>query len=224
MRSTVRRSWGALLVLLACCACSKSDAQSPPPSRPAAPNLKPLPITVARAETRAVQRTVETIGSLVAWDETQVKTEQPGTVARLLVDLGDSVSRGTVLAEYDAREFELNVKQADADLLSAQQSLSRARATVQSSEAALRRAKDNLVTLEAEVARTQSEVDWAKSELQRSQELFGKQLIAARDVDNARNLYNVAAARLAGAAAARDQHPDQVRIAEAQLESDRAAL
>ena len=211
-------------VALALEACSRSEAQAPPAAKAAPGAIKPLPVTVARAEAREVQRTVETVGSLVAWDDVQVKTEQPGTIARLLVDLGDPVKKGTVLAEYDAREFELAVKQAEADLLSAQQSLARARATVESSEAALRRTKDSLVSLEAEVTRTRSEVDWAKSELSRTQELFGKQLIAARDVDSARNLNNVAAARLAAAVSARDQHPDQVRIAEAQLDSDRAAL
>ena len=87
--------------------------------------IKPLPITVAKAEAREVQRSVETVGSLLAWDDAQVRTEQPGTIARLLVDLGDSVTRGQVLAEYDAREFELAVKQAEADLLSSQQSLAR---------------------------------------------------------------------------------------------------
>jgi RND family efflux transporter MFP subunit len=224
MNSRAGSRWGLALVVLALCACGRSDAQPATPQRATPASIKPLPVTVARAEAREVQRAVETIGSLVAWDDVQVKTEQPGTIARLLVDLGDPVSRGKVLAEYDAREFELAVRQAAADLLSAEQSLARAKAAVQSSEAALRRAKDNLVTLEAEVARAQSEVDWAKSELRRSQELFGKQLIAARDVDNARNLYNVAAARLGAAVAARDQHPDQVRIAEAQLEFDRAAL
>ncbi len=74
------------------------------------------------------------------------------------------------------------------------------------------------------MVRTQSEAEWAKSELGRSQELFKKQFIAARDVDSARNLSNVAAARVTAAVAARDQHPDQVRIAEAQLEADAAAL
>src|SRR5262249_38325461 len=222
MISRAYRAWVLALIALALPACSKTDAQ---PQRNAAPApIKPLPITVAKAEAREVQRVVETVGSLVAWDDVQVKTEQPGTIARLLVDLGDSVTRGKVLAEYDAREFELAVKQAEADLLSAEQSLSRARATVQSSEAALRRAKDSLVTLEAEVTRTRSEVDWAKSELSRSEELYGKQLIAARDGDSARNPPSVAAARPAGAVAARDQHPDQVRIAEAQLDSDHAAL
>jgi membrane fusion protein (multidrug efflux system) len=95
---------------------------------------------------------------------------------------------------------------------------------VQSSEANLRRAKDGLVSLEAEVTRTRSEVEWAKSELERNQELFRRELIAARDVDNARNLNNVAVARMAAAVSARDQHPDQMRIAEAQLDSDQAAL
>jgi HlyD family secretion protein len=218
------RIGGLAVALLVLCACGKSDAQSTPTTRGIPDTVKPLPITVAKAEAREVQRAVETIGSLVAWDDVQVKTEQPGTIARLLVDLGDPVARGKILAEYDAREFELGVQQADADLLSAQQSLARARATLQASEAALRRANDNLVTLESEVARTRSEADWAKSELERTQELFRKELIAARDVDSARNLANVAAARLGATIAARDQHPDQVRIAQAQLESDRAAL
>ena len=135
------------MVLLGVGLSGPSEAQSPPPPRAAPTAIKPIPITVAKAEAREVQRAVETIGSLVAWDDVQVRTEQPGTIARLLVDLGDRVTRGTVMATYDAREFELAVKQAEADLVSAQQSLSRARATVQASEAALRRAKDSLVTL-----------------------------------------------------------------------------
>src|SRR5262245_15261246 len=219
---------GLALLLLAAAGCGKSDAQSNTPQKDApkvpAAAVKALPITVAKAESREVQRSVETVGSLLAWDDVQVKTEQPGTIVRLLVDLGDAVTKGKVLAEYDAREFELAVKQAEADLLSAGESLARARASVQASEAALRRAKDGLVSLEAEVARTKSEVDWAKSELDRSQKLLRDGLIAARDVDNARYLYTVAQARMAVAVSARDQHPDQMRIAEAQLESDRAAL
>src|SRR5262245_7556312 len=136
--SQMRAGWvTGVVITLAVWACSKSDAQSPPSPRGPAPAIKPLPVTVAKAEAREVQRAVETIGSLLAWDDVQVKTEQPGTIARLLVDLGDRVTRGAVLAEYDAREFELAVKQAEADLLSAEQSLARARAAVQSSEATL---------------------------------------------------------------------------------------
>ncbi|MBI3108584.1 MAG: efflux RND transporter periplasmic adaptor subunit [Candidatus Rokubacteria bacterium] len=212
------------LLLVLSVSCGRSDAQNAAPPKGPARAITPLPITVARAEARPVQRSVETVGSLVPWHDVLVKTEQPGTIARLYADLGDAVAPGKVLAEYDAREFQLAVAQAEADLLSTRQSLSRARTAVGASEAALRRVKDNLSALDAEVARTQSQLDWAKSELGRSQELFARQLIAARDVDSARNQYNVAAAQLAVAVNARSQHPDQVRIAEAQLGSDRAAL
>ena len=218
------RCLALLLLIAALPACSKSDAQGPAASKGAPAAIKPIPVTVAKAEGREVQRSVETVGSLLPWQESQVKTEQPGTIARLFADLGDSVGRGKVLAEYDAREFELAVAQAEADLLSTRQSLARSRAAVQAGEASLRRAKDNLAALEAEVARNRSQVEWAKSELERSQELYRRELIAARDVDNARNLYNVAAAQLAVAQNGLAQHPDQVRIAEAQLASERAAL
>jgi len=218
----------AVLVLVAftfatVTACSKSDAQAPAPPKAAAA-IKPLPITVARAESRQVQRSVETVGSVVAWQETVVKTEQPGTIAKLLVDLGDAVTTGKILAEYDAREFQFSVDQADADLLSARQSYARAQASLSSSEAALRRSRDGLSALDAEVARNQSQMEWAKSELDRTQELFRKELIAQRDVDNARNGYNTAMASLQVAVNVRSLHPDQVRMAEAQLDFDRAAL
>ena len=157
------------LALLLAAACGKSDAQAPQAQRGGAPAVKAVPITVARAEAREVQRAVETVGSVVAWQETIAKTEQPGTVAKLLVDLGDRVSAGQVLAEYDAREFQLSVRQAEADLASAQEALGRSR----------------------------SQVEWTKSELDRNMTLYQKQLIAARDVDNARNLHNVAAAQVA---------------------------
>jgi hypothetical protein len=146
----MRRSLAVLalvaLVLTTDTACSKSDAQAPAlPSGTAA--IKPLPITVAKTESRQVQRTVETVGSLVPWQETVVKSEQPGTISRLLVDLGDAVTAGKILAEYDAREFQLSVEQADADLLSALQSYARAQAALSSSEAALRRSRDGLAAL-----------------------------------------------------------------------------
>src|SRR3990167_1880332 len=96
------------LALLLAAACGKSDAQA---HRGGAPAVKAVPITVTKAEAREVQRAVETVGSVVAWQETIAKTEQPGTVAKLLVDLGDRVSAGQVLAEYDAREFQLSVRQ-----------------------------------------------------------------------------------------------------------------
>lgn len=233
------RPLAALLaaLLLALPACNRSQAEAPrtegprpgptggaPPAGPAPAAGRAIPITVGRAEARTVERRVETSGSLVAWDEVQARSEQPGTIARLRADLGDRVAAGQVLAEYDRREFELAVEQGRADLVVARESLARARATAAAAEAQLRRVRDGLAVLEAEVARAESQFAWARSELERSRQLFERELIAARDVDNARNGYNVAAAQLAGARVALGQHPDQVRAAEGQHQSDLAAV
>ncbi len=74
----------------------------------------------------SVQRAVETRGSLLAWEEVQVRTEQPGTIAKLFVDLGDPVTAGMTLAEYDRREFQLAVEQAEADLAAREVAAARA--------------------------------------------------------------------------------------------------
>ena len=106
-----------VLLLIAGAGCSQSDAQSSPPPKDAA---KAAP----RRHQAAADHGGEgrgPRGPALGRDGGQPprlgrragRTEQPGTIARLLVDLGDAVARGQVLAEYDAREFELAVKQAE---------------------------------------------------------------------------------------------------------------
>lgn len=211
---TLRRAVLVLaLALTALGGCNRSQADAQAGSKPraaAAPAIRAIPITVGRAEARTVQRAVETSGSLQAWEEVLVKSEQPGTIARLRADLGDRVQAGAVLADYDRKEFELAVDQAQAAVAAAAAQLSRQR--------------DTLATLEAEVARAESQFVWAKSELDRSQRLQQQQLIAARDVDNARNSSNVAASQLAAAKVSLAQHPDQVLSAEAELKRAQASL
>lgn len=225
MPTSTRLLPGVLLLALTTCTASGAD-QKAGPAKPAATavGVKPIAVTTARAEARAVQRTVETSGSLLAGDEVQARSEQPGTIARLHVDLGDRVAEGAVLAEYDQREFQLLVDHAQAELGAALETLARARATAAASEATLRRTSDNAAMLEADVARAESQLEWTASEMDRTRRLFDKELIASRDVGNARNQHNIAAAQLSMARSALAQHPDQVRVAEAQLLSDEAAV
>ncbi|MEK7363230.1 MAG: biotin/lipoyl-binding protein, partial [candidate division NC10 bacterium] len=136
----MRRILSLLAVSVLLWGCGQGQAQDP--KKKEAAERKPLPVTVARVETRAVQRSVETVGSLLAWEEVQIKSELAGTVARLLVDLGDRVAAGAVLAEFDKREGRLAIEQAEADLLAARESLARARAATESSRANLTRVQD----------------------------------------------------------------------------------
>ncbi|MBI4610759.1 MAG: efflux RND transporter periplasmic adaptor subunit [Candidatus Rokubacteria bacterium] len=210
-----------LLIALLVAACGQSQAQDP---KRAPVEVKPVAVTVARVEARSIQRSVETVGSLLAWEEVQVKSELAGTLTRLLVDLGDHVAAGAVLAEFDKREARLTADQAEADLLAAREGLARARAAVEASRANLARVKDQITMLQADVTRARAQLDWAALELERNRQLVAKELIAARDLDHARTQHQVAAAQLRMTETALNQHPDQVRIGQAQLESDLAAL
>jgi membrane fusion protein, multidrug efflux system len=222
----IRLSAILLAALPAATACNRSQAESAraTPPRPAAVAVRPVVVNVTAAQARPVQRTVETTGSVLAGDEVQAKSEQPGTIARLRADLGDRVEAGAVLADYDSREFQLAVDQARADLVAAQQTLARAQATAAASEAALKRTRDSRPVLEAEVARTQSQLDFMRSEMERTRQLHTRELIAAREVENARNQLNIAAAQAEGARTLAAQYPDQVRVADAQYTSDLAAV
>lgn len=215
------RSGALLLLALLLAACGQSQAQDP---KKPAPEVKSFPVTVAKAEARSVQRSVETIGSLLAWHEVQVKSEIQGTLARLFVDLGDRVPAGKILAELDKREARLAIEQAEADLLGSREALARARAGVEASRANLTRTRAQQATLQADVHKAQAQLEWARLEFERNRQLLAKELIAARDVDNARTQNQVAEAQLRVAETTLNQHPDQVRVAEAQLESDVAAL
>src|SRR5262245_2344054 len=208
-------------------ACNRSQAETAravPPRPSGAVVVRPIVVNVAAAQSRPVQRTVETSGSVLAGDEVQAKSEQPGTIARLRVDLGDRVDATAVLADYDRREFQLAVDQAQADLAAAQQALARAQATAVASEAALKRTRDSRPMLEADVARTESQLEFMRSEMERTRQLHQRELIAAREVDNSRNQLNIAAAQAEGARTLAAQYPDQVRSADAQYTSDLAAV
>lgn len=160
------------LGLLALAACNRSQADLPK-APPSPPPIKAIAITTARAETRAVQRNVETTGSLVAWEESQVKSEVAGTIDRIFVDLGDRVKTGDPLARVDTRLFRLEVEQA---------------------EAALRVAKENQTRLLAEV-------DDARANMARAEELHRRELISTQERDRARTAARVAEAQLQGSTA-----------------------
>jgi RND family efflux transporter MFP subunit len=211
-------------LLAAAVACSRSEAEPARAAPAPAATVRPIAVDVTAAQSRPVQRTVETSGSVLAADEVQAKSEQPGTIARLRVDLGDRVVAGAVLADYDRREFQLAVDQAQADLAAAEQALARARATAVASEAALKRTRDSQPMLEADVARAESQLEFMRTEMERTQQLHRRELIAAREVDNARNQLNIAAAQAATARTLAAQFPDQVRAADAQYNSDLAAV
>lgn len=75
---------------------------------------KALTVSIAPVESREVQRTVEAVGSLFAYDEVTVSPEVDGRAEKVLVDVGDHVTKGQVLVQILPLEYELAVAQQQA--------------------------------------------------------------------------------------------------------------
>lgn len=108
-RARVPACVAPLSLVLALGANAQRRAPGPPRSGPGAAEPTPLRVTTAVVEGRTVQRSVDTVGSLLAWEEAVARSQLSGTVVRLHADLGDSVREGQPPADLDRREADLTV-------------------------------------------------------------------------------------------------------------------
>lgn len=81
---------------------------------------KPVPIRDAPITLRAVERTVEVVGSLKGWDEVTIGAKRAGRIAKVRHDMGDRVKPGEPLVQLETIDTDLAIEQAqkrlDADL------------------------------------------------------------------------------------------------------------
>ncbi|MGU3344870.1 HlyD family secretion protein [Pseudomonas monsensis] len=94
--------------------------------------------------------------------EVQIASKTPGRLAEVLVDEGDKVSQGQLLARMDTRTLEAQRNQAEAEVV---------------------RARENLNAAQANVQLRQSELLLAQQELGRSQSLFKHGFVSAQVID-----------------------------------------
>lgn len=151
-----------ILLLAVAWACSKGKKENDAEKGTLEPVLS-VSALLAKAEGRAIERTVETTGTLDASEEAVVGSEVPGTVEKLLVDLGDKVEAGDVMAIIDQREAELNIRDAAAALDAAEKTVEKERARREDSSSNLKRYeglfKEALVSqAQFDGVKTQSEV------------------------------------------------------------------
>lgn len=105
--------------------------------------------------------------------EVQIASKYPGRLAEVLVDEGDKVSQGQLLARMDTRTLEAERDQASAEVL---------------------RAQENLGAAEATVALRTSELHLAEQELGRYSELFQRGHASRQVLDQQQNRRDTAIA------------------------------
>lgn len=200
---------GSLLVLAALAgACSREDKAA---ALPKGPGIRPAArITAAMVEARAVERTVELVGTLRPEEELTISNENPGIVERILVDLGDRVTQGQLLVQLDPRDARYGFDQAQANLTSARKAFDRARA--------------NLAASQANVQRARAVLENAQVNRRRFEDLLAEGAVSASQRDAAVTDAEVARASLGTAEGQLESDREAVAVAQAAIAQMEAAL
>lgn len=127
-------------------------------------------VTVNRG---TIEATVSASGTIRAKKQVALSFKSAGRIARIAVEEGQAVRQGEVLAELDAEEIALQVRQAEVNLRIAEEraALARRQPTAEelaAAEAALRAARENLARLDA--GPDPSQVASAKAALRAAEE------------------------------------------------------
>src|SRR5579862_2838800 len=77
----------------------------------ASPKEAAVPVHVFSVASREIRRTVDAVGTLFPYDEVVVSSEVDGRAEKVLVDVGDKVTKGQTLVEILPIEFKLSAQQ-----------------------------------------------------------------------------------------------------------------
>ncbi len=172
------------------------------------PDNKIDPAKLAEVTRGSIARSVVATGKIQPRSKVDVKSKASGIVERLLVDYGDWVKQGQVLAELDKLELRARVREMSATLLAAQ-------AAEQSAEAAHQK---NQVEAEG------PDLPFLKSGMQRAQQLYEQGLIAKAVQEDAQKAYQLGLNKQMSALRSVGVSRAEVARAKAQVAQTQAAL
>lgn len=209
-------------------------------SRQFAPRQAGNTATVA-VQTKDVTVRISASGEVQPVQTVNLSPKSAGRIVQLLVDQGDRVTQGQVVARMDSSDLEAERVQAQARVAEAQANLDKLRAgtrveEVRQAEAELNRARAEVERVRGLVADARSGLEFAQRQTQRQRELANEGAIAQNSLDEflrkertARETLNQAQAQLSQAQAQVDQanqqlaqrrngaRPEEIAQAEAQV-------
>lgn len=207
--SALEAAWAlaALLPLSAALAGCQVKA-APGPLNPETPAAAPAQVEVVPAELRPCPRVVRVQGSLLADEHAVIGTKVAGRVQKVQVDLGSRVAAGDPLATLETEEFDLRVREAEAQLETVRVKLG---LKPGEPEERLDRKKAPGVAQE-EALRNQ-----ARANLQRAQTLAPNHIITAEELDQCQAALQVAEARYISALNAVEEQIALIGVRRAEL-------
>jgi HlyD family secretion protein len=143
----------------------------------------------ARVQTATVRRgalvaTVNAAGNVLSPEEANLSFQTSGRVAKVHVQVGDTVKKGQVLMELDTTDLELSLKTAKANLASSQANLEQVKANLQF---ALRNAQSNLESSKAALEAAKSKNAQNPNQIIVAKAQLDKAEVALRQAQSAYN-------------------------------------
>lgn len=192
----------------------------------------PISVTLATVTVTPIQRTLETTGTVVAAEMLAILSPSSGLqIEQVLVEEGDLVTQGQVLAILDSKVVQAQLREAEAQVQAAAAKLAELQSGSRVEE--INRARAEVRSAEAEVAKAESDLILANQRVLRNQSLAREGAIATDRLDEVFNQARSAEAALSQAKAALQQaiqqlseleagpRPEVLAQAEAQLEANR---
>jgi len=159
------------------------------------------PEKIVSAERGDVARSVVARGKIEPLSKVEVKSKANGIIQALMVDVGDTVKEGQILAELDKEDLQAQVRGAKAALEGEEANLKAAIA----------------VEAKARIEAANPELEFARRDFERAQGLFREKVASQQQLDDASRAYEVARNR--------QQLLDAtVKTATAQIEQARARV
>lgn len=160
-------------------------------------------VTTESAEKRTIVELVTASGKIYPEVEVKLSSEVSGELIKLVIEEGDSVKRGQLIAQVNSDNFVSFVERADA--------------TVNASKANMENAKARIQQLE--VRRNQ-----LKQELERNQKLYDQDVISALDLENSQNALLSVDSEIAAARQTVESSKYNVKSTEASLKEAKENL
>lgn len=166
------------------------------------------PSRLATVERSTMVRSVVATGKVEPISKVEIKSKANGIIERLLVEVGDVVKTGDILAELDKEDLNARVREA--------------RANLQAAEAALAGSKAQLEKNKVEAEGP--DVEFARRAAQRADDLYQQKLMPQSELDQARSAYEQAVNRQRAAQSQLVVSRAKVTETDAQVAQARAAL
>ncbi|MBT9311805.1 HlyD family secretion protein [Leptothoe kymatousa] len=186
-------------------------------------------LTVPVESTEVTVR-INASGEVEAFRTVNLSPKTAGVVAELLVEQGDTVQQGQVVARMDIDDLNAQLRQNRASLAEAEAQLQDLLQGANRPQ--LAQAEANLAAVQAQLVESRSRLSLAESDLDRDRNLSTQGAISDRELDNSQNSFNSALANVRQLESRVDEaqqrlqdlvdDPDPETVAQAQARSERA--